>query len=105
MTNIGVWETAEPGVTRCIRRAEGGLMMMEVRFEPGAVGYEHRHVHEQMSYCLEGRMEFTIDGAKTIIMQGETIYIPSGARHGVKALDQSALLDVFTPIREDLVKR
>ncbi|MBD0379011.1 MULTISPECIES: cupin domain-containing protein [Paenibacillus] len=105
MSNIGVWEPAEPGVKRCILKAEVGLMMMEVHFEPGAVGYQHSHVHEQMSYCLKGKIEFTINGEKTTIEQGQTIYIPSGAQHGVTALEASALLDVFTPIREDLVKR
>ncbi|NEW05117.1 cupin domain-containing protein [Paenibacillus sp. SYP-B3998] len=105
MSNIGVWEAAEPGVKRCILKAEVGLMMMEVHFEPGAEGYQHSHVHEQMSYCLKGKIEFTIDGVTTTIEQGQTIYIPSGAKHGVTALEASALLDVFTPIREDLVKR
>ncbi|UJF34992.1 cupin domain-containing protein [Paenibacillus hexagrammi] len=105
MSNIGVWEAAEPGVKRCILKAEGGLMMMEVHFQPGAEGYEHSHVHEQMSYCLKGRIEFRIDGVATVVQQGQSIYIPSGAKHGVTALEDAALLDVFTPIREDLVKR
>jgi quercetin dioxygenase-like cupin family protein len=105
MSNIGKWENAEPGVKRCILRADSSLMMMEVHFEAGAEGYEHSHVHEQMSYCLKGRIEFRIDGAATTIEQGQTIAIPSGAKHGVTALEPSALLDVFTPIREDLVKR
>ncbi|SDX08937.1 cupin domain-containing protein [Paenibacillus sp. CF384] len=104
MSNIGAWEAAEPGVTRKILRADGGLMMMEVHFISGAEGYEHDHPHEQMSYCLKGAMAFTIDGIETVIRQGETIYIPSGARHGAKALEPSALLDTFTPIRQDLVK-
>ncbi|WP_438444387.1 cupin domain-containing protein [Gorillibacterium sp. sgz5001074] len=105
MSNLGVWENAEPGVKRCILNANGGLMMMEVHFEQDAEGYQHSHVHEQMSYCLKGKIAFTIEGVETVISQGQTIYIPSGARHGVKALEPSALLDVFTPIREDLLKR
>ncbi|SFT07543.1 Cupin domain protein [Paenibacillus sp. BC26] len=104
MSNIGIWEAAEPGVRRKILRADGGLMMMEVHFESGAEGYEHDHPHEQMSYCLKGAMAFIIDGTETVIRQGETIYIPSGARHGAKALEPSALLDTFTPIRQDLLK-
>ncbi|RAP75076.1 cupin domain-containing protein [Paenibacillus montanisoli] len=103
-TNVGVWEAAEPGVKRKILRADGGLMMMEVHFESGAEGYEHRHPHEQMSYCLKGTMAFTIDGVQTVIKQGESVYIPSGAIHGAKALEPSALLDAFTPIRQDLLK-
>lgn len=105
MSNLGVWENAEPGVKRCILNGNGTLMMMEVHFEEGAEGYQHSHIHEQMSYCLKGKIRFTIDGKETVISQGETIYIPSNAKHGVTALEPSALLDVFTPIREDLLKR
>ncbi|WP_433619611.1 cupin domain-containing protein [Paenibacillus cellulositrophicus] len=104
MSNIGVWEDAEPGVKRKILQPGASLMMMEVHFEAGAEGYEHAHPHEQMSYCLRGRVEFTIGGKKTVIAQGEHIVIPMGARHGAKALEASALLDCFTPLRADLIK-
>lgn len=103
MKALEVWEPAEPGVTRKIFQPGDALMMMEVRFEKDAVGAVHSHPHEQMSYCLKGRIEFTIDGQVTVIQQGETIRIPGGAMHGVRALEPSALLDCFTPIREDLL--
>jgi quercetin dioxygenase-like cupin family protein len=105
MSNIGIWENAEPGVRRNILNAGNSLMMMEVHFEEGAEGYEHSHLHEQMSYCLRGKIAFSIDGKETILTTGDTIYIPSHARHGVVALEPSALLDTFTPVREDLLKR
>ena len=98
-----LWQPAEPGVKRRILPPGESVMMMEVQFEKGAEGYEHSHVHEQMSYCLKGRIAFRIEGKETIIEQGETIVIPSGARHGVTALEESALLDCFTPLREDLL--
>jgi quercetin dioxygenase-like cupin family protein len=97
------WENAEPGVRRKIFSPGEGLMMMEVHFEEGAEGYLHSHPHEQMSYCLKGKIEFTIDGVKQIIQQGETLTIPCGAEHGVVALEPSALLDAFTPLRKDLL--
>ncbi|KZE78889.1 cupin [Paenibacillus elgii] len=105
MSNINVWENAEPGVKRKIFEPGAGIMMMEVHFEQGAEGYAHSHPHEQLSYCLKGRLEFTVDGEKQVIAVGETIYIPSGAKHGCRALEASALLDSFTPVREDLVRR
>lgn len=104
MSNIGIWEQAELGVKRKILNAQGGLMAMEVHFEEGAEGYVHSHVHEQMTYCLKGSFVFTIDGQEHTVRQGETLYIPSQAKHGTKALEPSALLDVFTPIRQDLLK-
>lgn len=105
MEHINQWENAEPGVKRKIFPPGKTVMMMEVQFEKGAQGYEHNHVHEQLSYCLKGKIEFTIDGEKQVISQGETIYIPSNAKHGVTALEESALIDSFTPLREDLLAK
>lgn len=103
MKTLEVWEPAEPGVKRKIFQPGEALMMMEVHFEEGAEGYQHSHPHEQFSYCLKGRIAFTIDGVTTEIRQGDTIRIPGGAMHGVKALEPSALLDCFTPLRKDLL--
>lgn len=52
-----------------------------------------------------GKLEFTIDGQKTVVSQGESIVIPCGANPGMTALEKSALLDAFTPLREDMIKR
>ena len=105
MAEIGVWEDAESGVRRRILQAQGRLMLMEVRFAAGAAGYEHSHVHEQISYCVAGRFEYSLDGSTLLLSEGESVYVPSNARHGAKALEQGALIDVFTPVREDLLRQ
>lgn len=105
MAAIGEWETAEPGVKRKLFNPGRELMMMEVHFEQGAVGSLHRHPHEQMSYCLKGTIEFYVEGNTSVIREGETIVIPGGAEHGVKALEPSVLLDTFTPLRLDLLAK
>ena len=105
MTSVGAWENAEPGVKRKIFAPGTQLMMMEVHFEDGAEGYEHSHPHEQMSYCLRGAIEFRVDGRATVLRAGDTIVVPGGAKHSVIALEPSALLDTFTPLRLDLLKR
>ncbi|GAA0376242.1 cupin domain-containing protein [Bacillus horti] len=97
------WQQAEPGVKRRIYPPGATLMMMEVHFEKGARGSEHSHPHEQFTYCLKGCFEFTIDGEKHIIKQGETLSIPSNKVHGALALEEGALLDCFTPLRDDLL--
>lgn len=103
MSNLGIWQNAEPGVKRKILNAGAGIMMMEVHFEAEAEGYEHSHPHEQMTYCLRGSFTFHIDGQAHLLKSGESLYIPSHAKHGVHALEAGALLDAFTPIREDLL--
>jgi quercetin dioxygenase-like cupin family protein len=103
MAGMGEWEDAETGVRRRILQAQGRLMLMEVRFAAGAAGYEHSHVHEQISYCIAGRFEYSLDGRTHVLAKGESIYVPSNARHGAKALEAGSLIDVFTPVREDLL--
>lgn len=103
MSKTGVWTQAEPGVKRKIFQPGQTIMMMEVHFEAGAEGYEHSHPHEQLTYCLKGSFEFRIDGEIHHLTAGETIYIPSGYKHGVTALESGVLLDSFTPLREDLL--
>lgn len=100
---VNQWEQAEPGVTRKIHEPGAQLMMMEVLFEEGAEGFAHSHPHEQLTYCLEGKLAFHIDGKEIIVEEGNSLRIPSNAIHGVKALTKSKLLDVFTPLREDLL--
>jgi quercetin dioxygenase-like cupin family protein len=104
MAEIGVWEDAEPGIRRRILQAQGRLMLMEVRFDAGAAGYEHSHVHEQISYCISGRFEYLLDGRTRLLAAGESVYVPGNARHGAKALEMGTLIDVFTPVREDLLR-
>ena len=97
------WQDAEPGVRRRILEAHGRLMLMEVQFAAGAAGYAHQHPHEQISYCLAGRFEYSLDGQTHVLSAGKSIYVPGNARHGAKALEPGTLIDVFTPVREDLL--
>jgi len=91
-------------VSRKIRARGGSLMMVEVFFKAGAVGYEHRHVHEQLCYCLAGEFAFTIDGQTTTLKTGDSVYVPPSVLHGAICLAEGRLLDVFTPQREDFLK-
>ncbi len=63
----------------------------------------HSHPHEQSTFVLEGELTFEIDGEKTLVQAGEIMIIPSGAVHQATAgAAPVKLLDVFTPVREDL---
>ena len=99
--------TATPcgdGVERKILGMGGSLMMVEVSFKTGGIGAAHTHPHEQISYLAKGRMEFTLEGETRVITAGDSIYIPSGANHGTVALEDSVIVDIFSPIREDFLR-
>lgn len=104
MGRIGEWEDVEPGVRRKILSVGRSIMNMVVEFTQGASGAEHAHPHEQLTYVLKGEFEFRIDGRAVTIREGDSLYVPSGVRHGVRALSAGVLLDTFTPVREDLLE-
>jgi len=97
-------QKAGDGVERKILARGGELMMVEVSFEKGAVGAVHRHPHQQVSFVLKGSFELDIGGVNEIIRAGDSFYVPADAPHGVLALEPSAILDVFTPQRQDFLK-
>lgn len=96
-------QSVEKGVSRKMLAFGGSMMLVEVTFEKGATGALHSHFHEQASYIHKGVFEFEIEGNKQIVREGDSIYIPKNSMHGVVALEDSVIIDVFTPQREDFL--
>ncbi len=94
-------------VSEKIRRkivARGGeMMIVEVHFQKGAIGSLHEHIHEQVSYCISGKLEFDVNGDKQIIGAGDSVFMPIHSLHGCVALEDTVLLDIFTPQRLDFL--
>ncbi len=94
------------GVTRKILNYGGSLMMVEVTMAKGGVGAAHTHPHEQISYIARGSFEFTVGGQKQVVHAGDSLYVASNVEHGTLSLeDGSIVVDIFTPIREDFLKK
>jgi quercetin dioxygenase-like cupin family protein len=92
------------GVTRRILSYDKGMMVCELTFKKGAVGALHHHPHEQIGYIISGSFEVSSDGKKEILKAGDSYLAEPNSVHGVVALEDSKLLDVFTPMREDFLK-
>jgi|SRR5450759_256760 quercetin dioxygenase-like cupin family protein len=98
------WEAVTDGVQRKILGYGPDLMLVHVKFKKGSIGYVHKHPHRQVSYIESGSFEVNIGGKKKIQRAGDCYYLPADIEHGVVALEDSSLLDVFTPAREDFLK-
>ena len=93
------------GVTRKILSYSKNLMTVELHFEKGAVGAKHSHPHEQIGYIVSGRLIYQEEGCEDKELHtGDTYYVKPDAVHGILVLEDTVLLDIFTPMREDFVK-
>lgn len=77
-------------------------MMTFFDFAPDAVIPPHRHPHEQITYVIEGAIEFTLEGETRGLKTGEGVVIPPDREHGARVLSGPArAVDAWYPIRED----
>lgn len=91
------------GVTRRVMAYCDCLMCVENSFEVGAVGAMHSHPHTQITYVAEGVFSFTIGEETRIVRKGDTLLKEDSIIHGCTCLEKGILVDIFTPMRKDLV--
>lgn len=92
------------GVTRKVLSYSENLMSVELHFEKGAVGAKHSHPHEQIGYIVSGRLIYQEEGSEDKELQtGDTYYVRPDVVHGVMIMEDTVLLDIFTPMRKDFV--
>ncbi|MCM3767631.1 cupin domain-containing protein [Neobacillus niacini] len=92
-------------VSREILSSEGSLMLVRVHLAEGFHGDVDQHIHEQISYIEKGKVEFDVAGKKRILVVGDTQYVPPNVKHQVRVLEECVILDIFTPLREDLLEK
>ena len=59
----------------------GRYCLIDMHVPPCGGPSAHRHDFEEMFTLLEGEIEFTFRGAKTVVRAGETVNIPANAPH------------------------
>ena len=77
------------------------------RFElkRGGIVPSHSHANEQISIVLSGALLFRIAGQETIVRAGEVMQIPGNVAHEVAVLEDTLVVDVFSPVRQDWIDK
>jgi quercetin dioxygenase-like cupin family protein len=99
------WEEAGEGIRRKILGYDQDLMMVVVEFKKGSIGQEHKHPHRQVTYIIEGSFEVLVGNERKVLKSGDGFFVPPDVVHGVIALENSLLTDVFSPYRADFLKK
>jgi quercetin dioxygenase-like cupin family protein len=69
----------------------------------GAHAVAHQHPHEQIVWMLNGKMGFRIGNDKRSMIAGDVAVIPSNTEHEGLFLEDSKVIDIFAPPREDFL--
>ncbi len=59
----------------------GRFCLVDMHIPPGGGPPPHRHDFEESFLLLEGEMEATFRGAKSVVRAGQTLHIPANAPH------------------------
>jgi quercetin dioxygenase-like cupin family protein len=73
----------------------------QVYLKRGALVPRHQHPNEQMTCVLQGALRFVVDGEEVTVRDGEVIHIPLGVPHQAEAIEDTFVLDLFSPVRAD----
>jgi unsaturated pyranuronate lyase len=97
-------ESITPSVAR---RYFTGDRVTVARFEltRGGVVPRHSHENEQVSCVLSGALKFDFDGREVVVRGGEVMQIPGSVPHEVTVLEDTVVIDVFSPVRQDWIDR
>ena len=94
----------ESGLKRRVLAYNDKLFLAEHEMVKGWVGMVHSHPHEQVAYVVHGHLKITCQGRKVDIRTGDTFVVRGGVEHGASAIEDSRVIDVFTPCREDYIR-
>ncbi len=89
------------------RRIIGRRMMLsEVLLAKGCVVPTHAHENEQIACVVRGRIRFGICAEgdprrrELVLEGGEVLHLPSNLPHSAEALEETLVIDIFSPPSE-----
>ena len=82
------------------------MMISQVKLERGCHVPTHAHANEQFAMIMAGSLRFGIgaddssDRYQVIVRAGEVMHLPSNVPHSADALEDTVVLDLFSPPSE-----
>ena len=72
-----------------------------VELKKGSSVPVHHHIHEQITYIIEGQLDMVIGGEAFSLTDGMYHVILSNTPHSAVAITDCKVIDIFGPVRED----
>lgn len=96
-----LWIDIAPGIRR--RMIVTGTTMYQMRAElsVGSRLPEHHHPHEQITHVVSGRLRLMAAGVPHELGAGESFYLAGNVPHAIETIEDTTVIDTFSPPRED----
>ncbi|SET06419.1 Cupin domain-containing protein [Natronincola peptidivorans] len=78
-------------------------LLTEFKFQQGHTLPLHEHPHEQTGYLVSGHIALIINDIRYEILPGDSWVIPGNVKHAAEIIEDSIVVEVFSPVREDFI--
>jgi len=75
--------------------------LCEFKINKGSMVPEHSHPHEQTGYLISGRVKFILEDEEFEAGPGDSWCLPGDIVHAAETLEDSVMVEIFSPVRED----
>jgi unsaturated pyranuronate lyase len=76
-------------------------LMGQFKIAKGSAIPTHSHPHEQTGFMISGKLRFNVDSEILDAEAGDSWCLPGDVKHSAEALEDSVIIEVFSPVRED----
>jgi quercetin dioxygenase-like cupin family protein len=87
-------------ISRRMVAGDQGMVVWWV-MKAGAHAAAHKHDNEQIAVMLKGKMEFRLGDERRTCGPGDVVVIPGGVEHEAWFPEDTEVVDIFAPPRED----
>ena len=101
MKSDNPWITICHGIKRQTKTSGKTMYQMLATLEAGSKMPAHQHPQEQIVHILSGRMKLIVDGMPHELTAGDSFYLASNIPHGVDTMEETRVLDTFSPPRNE----
>lgn len=100
-TEENPWIEICPGIKRRTHAHGRTMYQMVAHLDAGSRMPEHKHSQEQIVHILSGRMKLIVAGTPQELTTGDSFYLATDVPHGVETIEDTRVLDTFSPPREE----
>jgi len=93
-----------PGIIRTTMSYNEASMLCHFSLKKGADVPFHQHEAVQNGFAIKGKLRFLQEGGKSLVVEeGDGYIFESNEKHGAEVLEDSEIIECFTPMRADYV--